>query len=169
MGAALFCVLLLLPTLRLVPVDAQSTSTSTPVDVSRVRELDTQIEDFFNDLKRGTMTMTALNNLLRQGSLGSSNSDVTALRTKVDECKTKFGEILAWEKYDDESKRIGTDIMQIRYILKYDQYPVIWTFTFYRKPSVSSSPLSFTPSTAVSSGSSSTWTLISLHFDTEIL
>jgi hypothetical protein len=169
MGAVLLCVLLLLSALRLDPAGAQSTSIS--ADTSRVQELDTQIEDFFKALKRGTSTTatdTALRDFLRQSSLNSSSTDVAALQTKVDECKTKFGEILAWEKYENESKRIGTDVMLIRYVLKYDQYPVIWTFKFYRKPSAGSSTSGF-PSVTTGSSGSSTWVLIALHFDTDLL
>jgi hypothetical protein len=165
-GVALLCLLLLLPALRVIPVDAQNTST--PADTSRIQELDSQIEEFFRALKRGT-SASAFSALLRLSSFDSSSKEVTALQTEVDRCKTQFGEILNWEKYEDESKRIGVDVVKIRYILKYEKYPVIWTFAFYRKPAAISSTPGFLPSSSVSSASGPPWVLIALHFDSEYL
>ena len=153
-GAASVCFLLLLPCFRLLPVGAQL---QTSVDASRDLEFDTKIRDFFDTIKRGNSSL-ALEELLRQSPLDSSNasSHLTELRNKIEEMKERFGEILRWEKY--ETKRIGEDIILIRYILKYERYPVIWTFTLYRKPSVSSSITNTNP-----------WGLIELHFDTNLL
>ena len=94
-GAALICFLLLVPTLRLVPVDAQLPHLS--ADACRDLGLDRQIEDFFGTLRRGTASSipastfssassSALETLLRQSPLGtSSNDEVAALRAQVDD------------------------------------------------------------------------------------
>jgi hypothetical protein len=151
-GAALLCVLLLLSALRMAPADAQ---TQPPADTGREQELDARIVNFFRTLAGGD-SRTAFEELLRGSPLGSpsAGSQSTELRNKVEELKTDFGEILNWERY--EAKRIGDDIVLVRHILKYEQYPVIWTFKFYRKPS--NTPSMTNP-----------WVLIELHFDTNIL
>jgi hypothetical protein len=151
-GAALVCFLLLLPTLRLMPTDAQLPPTT---DISREQGLDAKILDFFMSLKRGNHTL-ALEELLRQSALGSASaeSQLTDLRKEVEKAGTLFGDIQSWEK--SEGKPIGSDIILVRYILKYDRYPVMWTFLFYRKPS--SAPSITSPG--------SSWELIELYFDT---
>ena len=150
-AAALTVFLLLLPTLWLVPTDAQSTLTT---DISREHGLDARIQDFFTTLKRGNHT-SALEELLQQSSydFSSAESHMTDLRKEVEKAGTQFGEMQNWEKY--ETKQIGSDIILVRYILKYDRHPVMWTFLFYRKP----------PGT-LSMTSPRTWELIQLYFDT---
>jgi hypothetical protein len=150
--AALTFFLLLLPALRLMPIDAQLTPTA---DISREQGLDARIHEFLTSLRRGNHT-SALDELLQPPSPYSSpnaESQVTDLRKEVEKAGKQFGAILNWERY--EAKQIGSDIILVRYILKYEQHPVMWTFLFYRKPS---STLSMT--------SPSTWVLIQLYFDT---
>ena len=148
--AALAFFLLLLPILWLVPIDAQLTST---VDISREQGLDTRIHEFFSSLKRGSHT--AFEELLQTSAYSTSSAEphVTDLRKEVERAGKQFGEIQNWEKY--EAKQVGSDIILVRYILKYDQHPVMWTFLFYRKPS-----------STQSMASPSTWVLIQLYFDT---
>jgi hypothetical protein len=68
----------------------------------------------------------------------------------------RLGAILSFEKLD--TKRIGTSITLVQYVLMYDRHPVVWTFAFYRKPSS-------TPSITTSSP---TWVLVELRFDTDM-
>jgi len=150
-GAALAFLLLLLPTLRLMPTDAQPPPTA---DISREQGLDAKIIDFFKSLKKGNPTL-ALEDLLRQSSYGSSNAEtqLTNLRNEIEKAGKQFGEIQTWEQY--EAKQIGLDIILVRYILKYDRHPVMWTFLFYRKPSGTLSTTDPRPP----------WELIELYFD----
>jgi len=151
-GAALLCLLLLLPSLWFFPVNAQPQSA---VDTNREQELDVRIRDFFSALARRN-SASAFDELFRSSPLGSpdANVHVDAVRRKVDDFRTLFGDIHSWDKYD--TKQVGESILLIRYILKYDDHPVIWEFTFYRKPSA---PTSLT---------APSWVLIGLHFDTEM-
>ena len=153
MSAALVCFLLVLPSLRLLPAGAQSPSLT---ETGREYEADVKIRAFFDSLIRGNST--AYDELLRQSPFGSSDAvqAVTELRNKVEELQTQVGGILAYEKYD--TKRVGEDVFLVRYILKYEQAPVIWTFTFYRKPALT---------TSISSPNSA-WMFIQLNFDADI-
>jgi len=153
MGAALVCSLLLLPVLRIIPADAQPISTD-----GRDQEIEGRIIAFFDSLQRGNLS-TAFDGLLIQSplNLSESASQLAELKNKTEEARNQFGEILNWERYD--SKQIGADVIVIRYILKYDRYPVIWSFAFYRKPS--SSPVSvMNPNRSV---------LVEVQFDPSLL
>ena len=132
-GVALLCLTLLLPGLHIAPADAQPQS---PSDINREQELDERIQTFFQ-LLRNNNSMAAFDGLLIQSPLSAPAAlpQLNELRSKTEEAKNQFGEILNWERFD--TKSIGLDVVVIRYILKYDQYPVIWTFAFYRKPSES--------------------------------
>ena len=135
-GAAVVCFLLLLPNLRLIPLDAQTTSLADPTSE---RELDQRIQSFFVALIRDNPSQ-GIDELLRRSVFSSSgvdSSSVDQLRNNIDKAKTEFGEIIYYEKYG--AKRVGEDVFVIRYILKYDRHPVMWKFTFYRKPSNASS------------------------------
>jgi hypothetical protein len=151
-GAALICFLLLLPAFRLTQTEAQIPPTG---DTNRDSDLDSRIQTFFMTLQRTTISTSAFDELLRGSPLGSLDADQrSGLRSKVDDLKKDFGEIINWEEY--ESKQIGKDVRLVRYILKYEHYPVIWTFAFYRKPTTSSSSLT------------ASWVLVKLEFDTEL-
>jgi hypothetical protein len=158
-GAAAVCFLLLLSALRFIPADAQTTLIADPASE---RELDGRIQNFFFALTR--RTSSALAELVRRSVFSASGMDspsVEQLRTEIDKAKTEFGEIINFERY--EVKQVGEDVFVIRYILKYEQHPVMWKFTFYRKPSSPSSLIVPSPSTPPSP-----WTLIKLHFDTDM-
>jgi len=152
MGAVLICFLLLLPTLRFIPTEAQTTSTA---DTTRDSDFDSRIQTFFTAIKRGDYT-SAFEGLLHQSLLASLDTEQRSkFRSGIDDLEKEFGKLISWERY--ESKDIGKDIVQVRYIFKYEQHPVIWTFSFYRKPVV-----------APISGTSTSWVLVGLNFDTEL-
>jgi len=156
-GAVLVCFLLLLSALRLAPVDAQQPPPS--ADTNREQELDTKISAFFTAFMRGN-TESAFQELLWQSPFGSASagSALVDLRNKAEETKTEFGDIYRWEKF--ETKRFGEDVVMVRYVLKHEQYPVLWTFVFYRKPSSTTSMTMTNPNA---------WVLVQLRFDTDIM
>ena len=153
-GAIAICFLLLLPTLRLIPAGAQTQPTA---DTNR-EEFDARIFTFFDTLRRGNSDL-AFNDLLRTSPLGTPDAIAhsNAMRTRVDELQSHFGNVLAWESLD--TKRVGANIVLVRYILMYDQHPVIWTFVFYRKPSITPSAIAPNPNL---------WVLVEFHFDTDM-
>jgi len=146
-GAALVCFMLLFPILRSVPAGAQLTTAD-----SREAERDARIRTFFEFLQAGSIS-TAFDRFLEHSPL--SSADTVDLRRDVSELN-RFGDILGWERYD--TRPVGTSVVVVRYILQYDQYPVIWSFAFYRKPP---------PRTAITT--SNPWVLVELQFDTNLL
>ena len=130
-GAVLVCFVLLLFIFRVPPVGAQSQSVMGAIDI---QVLERRVETFFEQLHLGN-TPLAFSELLRLSPLISPGAapELTNLQTRVTDANARFGGILAWERL--EVRPIGADVIAIRYVLKYDQYPVVWSFLFYRKPS----------------------------------
>ena len=150
-GVALVCFLLLLSVLRTVPAGAQST-----MDSGVIQGLERRIETFFGELRRTTPAPTSVfTDFLDQSPLGSDAQRVTELRGNVNAMSGQFGDILHWERYD--TRQIGANTIVIRYVLLYDQYPVVWSFVFYRKPSM-------TPGI-----NTNLWILVELQFGQSLL
>ena len=154
-GSVLICFVLLLITFRTIQVDAQSPGAS--AEINRETALDIRIGSFFETLKRGNPP-SAFEELLLQSPLGSASagSQISELQNQVGELRKDFGDILNWDKY--ETKWLGEDVAVVRYILKYEQCPVLWSFAFYRMPAS-------TPSMTMTNP----WVLVALHFDTSLL
>jgi hypothetical protein len=145
-GIILLLFLWFLPSVPLRPAAAQQAAGDS------YKELDDKIRSFFDYLISGNTT-TAFDNLLLQSPLGSSSAPAAEIRSKLDDTKKQVGEFHAYEFY--QAKPVGKDIVLIRYILKCEYYPVVWTFTFYRKPSLQSS--TGTP-----------WQLVEMRFDSNL-
>jgi len=154
-GAVLLCLLLLLPSLRTLPVGAQIPPATDP----NREDFEPRIHTFFNTLSR-VGPGPAFDEFLRGSPLGTPEAitQSTDLRRSVDALQTDFGDILAWERL--EIRQIGTHIAVARYVLLYEHYPVVWTFTFYRRPPAT--PSVTAPPTSVP------WVLIELHFDMDM-
>jgi hypothetical protein len=148
-GVGVLLFLFLLPVIPVRPAGAQLPTADT------YKELDDNIQTFFKSLVSSGNTARAFENLLLQSPLGTSSA-VTDIRTKLDETKKLVGEFQAYEPY--LKKSIGKDIVQIKYILKGEYYPVIWTFTFYRKPSPQGS----------ADNQLGPWQLIEMRFDSTL-
>jgi len=153
-GAVLLCLMLLLPSLRTLPVGAQ---TQPPVDTNR-EEFEPRIQAFFTTLPRSSVS--AFDELLRGSPLDAPEARVslTDLRRSVDSLQAEFGEILTFERL--EIRRIGAHVAVARYALLYEHYPVVWTFTFYRRPPASTS--------GITAPAPNPWVLIELHFEMDM-
>ena len=156
-GAIVLCILLLLPSLRFLPVGAQVTSVT---DANR-DVFDTRILPFFEALKRGNSSSVSstFEELLRGSPLGAPEASMQAndLRRRVEGLQVEFGDIITQEKL--ETKQVGANITIVRYVLMYEHYPVVWTFAFYRKPSTT---------TGMATSTSNPPVLVELHFDTDL-
>jgi hypothetical protein len=65
-----------------------------------------------------------------------------------------------WKFEHIDTKRIGSDLISIRYLYKSDTHPVVWYFTFYRSQTLTR------PSDSTTSASS--WNCIGVKFDTDL-
>lgn len=141
-----------------LPLTSTDAQTLTTADSSREAELDAKIDTFFDALMRDN-TVSAFDELLRGSAYGTPETAEKRdqLRRETDAFKEQFGAIVRWEKY--ETTMVGEDVLILRSILKYEQYPVMWTFTFYRKP---------VPATSLFTPGTNLWTIIALDFSTQL-
>jgi hypothetical protein len=121
------------------------------------KELDDRIKLFFDEILANPSSTTAFDSILMSGlsSGGSSliDTSISEMKTKLDDIKSRFGSFKEYEKID--AKPIGKDLVIIRYILKCESYPVVWTFTFYRRPTAATL-------------AAAQWQTIGLRFDTNL-
>lgn len=154
--ATLACLgLFLSATLPVSPVGAQNTTMT--VDSSKeIKDLEEKVRLFFEELN--TNGTKAFDDLLGTGPLGatSGGENTAGMKAKFDDIKKQFGEFRNYDKIDH--KTVGSDLVIVRYLMKCEYHPVVWTFTYYRRPlaigAVSTMP--------------DTWSLIGLRFDSNL-
>ena len=143
-----FLVLLLLALVAHIPLGAQSVGSSTDPG----KELDERVRRFFGEVLAGNGPK-AFDDLLGSSTERESLADV---KKKLEDIRIRFGNFRDYERLNVTP--VGEDIVFVRYLLKCDQHPVVWTFTFYRRP----------PETGSLSTSSNLWFIIGLRFDTNL-
>ena len=145
LGGAVLALLFLVSTMYL-PVGAQQT---TP---DPIKETDEKVRLFFADVLDGKESK-AFDDLLFASSTSEQLADI---KKKLEDAKTQFGAFRKSEKIGE--KIVGEDLVFVRYLLKCDRHPIVWTFTFYRRPTGTSS-LSTT---------SNQWSVVGLRFDANL-
>lgn len=118
-----------------------------------VETLGAKVSQFLDAVGRGS-TQAAFKDLLEGSPLARRSEAVTALVEQASKLKDRFGEYRASERI--MAKRIGSDVVLMRYFYKCDDFPVVWYFTFYRSPTRGEAD----PGTG--------WRVITVRFDTEL-
>jgi hypothetical protein len=130
-------------------VNASAQETLDPV----IETLGAKASQFLDGVGRGS-TQTAFRDLLEGSPLARRTEAVTSLVEQASKLKDRFGEYRASERI--MAKRIGADVVLMRYLYKCDDFPVVWYFTFYRSPARGE--------TEPGNG----WRVITVRFDTEL-
>ena len=98
---------------------------------------------------------SAFQDLLSGSQLLKQTDAVKDLVARTGGLEAKFGKYRAFEQVS--AKRIGGDLVLMRYLYKCENFPVVWHFTFYHAPS---------------SGESSTkndaWRVVAIRFDANL-
>ena len=145
------CVLLLL-----VPAAiAQEPSSNGESDLV-VAQLEERVAQFLEGLSRGKVA-ESYTELLRDSSL-SKPAQAEALKTLIDrtrELERKYGKYRGYDRVD--ARRIGKDLVLLRYLYKCDEFPVVWYVTYYRD---------FKRSDVIADANA--WVVISVRFDTDL-
>ncbi|MDR1384660.1 MAG: hypothetical protein LBJ67_12580 [Planctomycetaceae bacterium] len=132
-------------------VNAQSSIPSTDSDFINIQG---RIKTFFEGINESSSSETAYRTLL-QGTQGQENV-VKEIAQKTDELTRSQGSRAVSELYD--VKRVGKDVILARYLYKYESYPIVWYFTFYRSPNRATETA--TPN--------NNWHCIGIRFDTSL-
>jgi hypothetical protein len=120
-------------------------------DVDKVKA---RVGQFLDGVALGT-TKTAYEQLLAGSPLGKQTEAVEDLVRKTDRLKEMYGPYYAFEPI--ASRRVGSDLILLRYLYKCQDFPVVFYFTFYR-----------TPQRDAPTEKSGNWRVIIVRFDTEL-
>jgi hypothetical protein len=155
-GVRLLPALLLLFVATPGVVAAQSTDATTEEIVAAA---DIRVKAFLDNLtSKNVTTEQTFETLLKGGPLAGKKSAIEALVTRSADLESRYGQFRASERI--EAKRIGNDVLLLKYLYKCDNFPVVWYFTFYRDQR----PASAASTTATTRN----WSVIAVRFDTEI-
>ncbi len=125
---------------------------SDPVTV----DLHVRISRFFEQIKSKTMIPAAYQELLGSGpkQLGSDD-DRKDLVAKTAQIEETYGAYRGFEPV--YTKRVGGDLVFVKYLYKCDRFPVLWHVAFYRSSA-----------SGEAGPDSGTWRVVSIRFDTDL-
>ncbi|MDY0167508.1 MAG: hypothetical protein RBS80_13255 [Thermoguttaceae bacterium] len=109
---------------------------------------------FFESLARDQAS-EAFGELLVASTLAEREDDLKQLVAQTAELAAKYGRYRGAEQIG--ARRVGQDLVLLRYLGKYEQCPVVWTFVFYRPP----------PIPGTTPPEPDPWRVVSLQFHTE--
>jgi hypothetical protein len=118
--------------------------------------LDRRVKQFFGSLSSDD-TQAAFQQLLAGSQVAKQTEAVKALVDKTRELKAKYGEVRNFEQV--AAKRIGKDVVILRYLYQCEHFPIAWHVIFYRTPPRGEIP---------EEEEGSTWRVIVLRFDTDL-
>ena len=116
--------------------------------------LEGRISQFFEDVSSG-QTQNAFQSLLTGSPLAKQTEALKTLIEKTKELQTKYGQYRAFEQIG--ARRVGSDLVLMKYLYKCQQAPVVWYFAFYRSAGVGDPP-----------SEKDNWRVITVRFDTDL-
>jgi len=116
--------------------------------------LDGESTQFLEGISRNEMD-SAYADLLEGSELTRRTEEIQKLIARTREIETKYGKYRSFERID--AKRIGNDLVLLKYLYKCNSFPVIWYFTYYRD---------FKRGDA--STSNNNWVVIAVRFDNRL-
>ncbi len=128
-----------------------------PVDPV-VEQLHEKVSQFLEGISHGSGSSgsKAFEIFLAGSPLSKKTADREALIKSTAELTVRFGDYRSFEQIS--AKRIGKDLVLMKYLYKCETFPVVWYFTFYRAPSRGERSADTTDS----------WRVIIVRFDTEL-
>ena len=99
--------------------------------------LDEKVQSFLGDVQSGQTKAdyeTALDGLLAGSQLGTAAEAKDELIGKTADLSKRFGACRGYEQV--AAKRVGQDLVLMKYLYKCENFPVVWYFTFYRTDDV---------------------------------
>lgn len=131
---------------------AQDTMSATPD--ATIEALHAQSSQFLEGVSVG-QAETAFAELLVGSPLSQQPEAVKKLVTSTRAIESRAGKYRDFERI--ESRRVGKDLVLMKYLYKCETFPVVWYFTYYRD---------FKRVEAMSDGEN--WVVIGVRFDTDL-
>ncbi len=120
-----------------------------------IDQLDKRMDLFFDQVRSKSRTPMAYDELLSAGPL-SKREDRKELEGQTEQIETLYGPYRSHESV--YTKRVGSDLVFLKYLYKCERFPVLWHVTFYRTG----------VGTESSTDSSRAWQVVSIRFDTDM-
>ena len=117
--------------------------------------LQTRVGNFFEAVSVGGRTQAAYEELLVGSTLLKQVKQIDALVNKTDQLHEEYGPYRDFERI--AARRVGKDLVLLRYLYKCQHFPVVFYFTFYR-----------TPRGEPPTETSNNWRVVVVRFDTEL-
>ena len=115
------------------------------------------VQNFFNQISDSSGgAKIGLETLLRNSPF-EENAKAEMIKTlaeKINGIPHQFGNYVSFEPIG--IKRIGRDLVVLRYLYKCQNYPLVWYFIFYR------------PTSPENEGAAKSWQLIHLYYDSQL-
>ncbi|MBX7166026.1 MAG: hypothetical protein K1X74_06725 [Pirellulales bacterium] len=154
MNAQVRCSIVCLGWLCFAPVASLAAQPSEPPPVAVPDAVTERIELFFRDISADRVR-DAFTGLLAGSPLAKQTAAVDALVTKTPELARLYGPARNFEQIT--ARRIGTDVLVLKYLYKCETFPVVWYFTVYR-----------TFDRTAAANDPGRWIVVAVRFDTEI-
>ena len=97
----------------------------------------------------------AFDELLVASTLADREDELKALIAQTENLAARYGRYRGAEQIG--ARRVGQDLVLLRYLGKYERYPVVWTFVFYRPP----------PLPGTTPAEPEAWRVVSMQFHSE--
>ena len=117
--------------------------------------LQQRADNFLEGISVGGRTQAAFQELLTGSPLLQQTKEISALIAKTDQLHARYGPYRGFEAI--AARRVGEDLVFLRYLYKCEHFPVVFYFTFYR-----------TPRGEPAGETSNNWRVIIARFDTEL-
>jgi len=123
-------------------------------DSAGVLKLDRTVTRFLDSL-HGDDQAKAFDELLKGSQLSRTSDDYKTLLSRAKEIEKTYGKYQESERVS--VKKIGKDLVLLKYLFKCEKFPVVWYFTYYRDFNHSSS-----------AAEDENWVIIAVKFDTQL-
>jgi hypothetical protein len=118
-----------------------------------VAKLDERVKRFLDAISAGHES-DAFDDLLVGSRLLEQTEEIQTLVDKSKEIKDRYGPFQETEQIG--ARRIGKDLVLMKYLFKCESFPVIWYFAFYRD------------FRRASTATDNDWVVIAVRFDTQL-
>jgi len=115
-----------------------------------------KVDAFFKNLANANVTSeAAFDELVVNSRLAEQPEALKELAKRTKAFDEKFGKFVSSERV--ATRRVGRDLVLLKYLYKAEGFPVVWYFTYYRDFS-----------NADTTSEAGSWVIVSVRFDTRL-
>ena len=138
----------------IIPVQAKESAGQDKTPDKVVEALSARVQLFLEGVSSG-QSQKAYQTLLARSDLLKRPAALKEQVESTDAIETRYGRYRDFEHI--ASRRVGKDLVLMKYLYKCERFPVVWYFAFYR-----------TPRPKVAKVDNTDWRVIVVRFDTDL-